>query len=371
MDRFYVYVIKLDGIVVYVGKGTDNRMDSTKNEWFNLFDDYHHFEREKLAFALDEREALTLEAQLIRQYNPVFNKVQGLTPAKWVTLDFAQLRTYIRDHKAGDVDTPSEVLQCIKQYVQALPVKPKSVLYACAGVGGLVFEAGEFQYAIELNPDNACVVMRKGGVAVQCGDFLTWTTSMQFDLIIMNPPFTDLTLGYKGGSLYWKKFVDHAQSMLTENGKLIAVLPICGRSVFQTILLEKVAFENASIFGQVVVLHKTETYSKQFERKSGGRCSSFIKFGMKVENNFANWKSLRKHDGKLAIRFDASSAYNTTEYSTKVEKYFGTIIICQEGVDAEPLVKWLRSHIAEKGKRHSKVSLTTMLQFVESTYPVL
>lgn len=75
---------------------------------------------------------------------------------------------------------------------------------------------------------------------------------MQFDLVIMNPPFTGVQNPY-----LWKQFVSVARKMLTESGKLIAVLPqhkdTVNREWLHTIATD-IKFENAGAVKGIVVV---------------------------------------------------------------------------------------------------------------------
>lgn len=188
----------------------------------------------------------------------------------------------------GEVETPKAVALQIRAQVELLynaklqaekaAGKQITILFACAGIGGLVFNvAGARCIAVDIKRAN-CTAMRSNssfdGVDVQCADLLTWSTDVKFDLIIMNPPFTTST-----NKKYWRKFVEQALSLLSEGGQLIAVLPKNTGHKTGKVILDDVVFENArSQLGQVVIMQQGEDV--EFLQSTGVRFSEMKKYGV-------------------------------------------------------------------------------------------
>lgn len=359
--RFYVYVIRFDGNVVYVGKGTGNRVASEKNGWFNLFNNALQFDREIVMQGLTSEEALTVESQQKAIYEPIFNIQNTLSPRKWVALNVAELRTHIRNSRAGDLATPADVQQVVEQYVRQLGNTGR-VLYPCAGCGSLL-PVLHGAIAVEVSEQNAATLLKHRGLAVVCDNFLTWEPNMQFDLIIMNPPFTK-----DGNSKYWRQFVKKALSMLAPEGKLIAVLPKLTGCAWNETLLENVSFDNAAIKGRVVVMHAGEKLIDS--KKEIISAKSFQELGITVKTNFHNHNALREYDGIEAIRFDPSSPHNSAEYGTSKEKTFCYLVILGDTFNYKLLLDWLKNFKPEAGKRHTKVTLPILREAVKSLYAV-
>lgn len=118
--------------------------------------------------------------------------------------------------------TPSALASRV---VELANVNGHWVLEPSAGGGALVKEAtaqGAFGvFACEINPEceiglNAALsVMPEGRGIVSIGDFMSFSGSMKFDRIVMNPPFT------KGQDI---KHVAHAMNFLKPKGRLVAIM---------------------------------------------------------------------------------------------------------------------------------------------------
>lgn len=59
-------------------------------------------------------------------------------------------------------------------------------------------------------------VLRSKGLQTKCTDFLKWEPQQTWDRIVMNPPFS---------SRRWRAHVEHAATLLSERGVLVAILP--------------------------------------------------------------------------------------------------------------------------------------------------
>jgi hypothetical protein len=87
-----------------------------------------------------------------------------------------------------------------------------------AGMGGLAdLMPKERTACVEISPMHCKVLQAKGHNVTQ-GDFLTATDagSLEFDRIIMNPPFSEGR---------WQAHMQHAASLVRPGGKLVAILP--------------------------------------------------------------------------------------------------------------------------------------------------
>lgn len=66
-----------------------------------------------------------------------------------------------------------------------------------------------------------CKVLKAKGYDVTQGDFLKWDAKGPFDRIVMNPPFSEGR---------WQAHLEHAASMLADDGRLVAILPSSSRN---------------------------------------------------------------------------------------------------------------------------------------------
>lgn len=98
-----------------------------------------------------------------------------------------------------------------------------TVLEPSAGLGALVRAIPSAALTCVEVSDTHCAVLRELGVTVEHADFLKWRGGL-FDRIIMNPPFDQGR---------WQAHVEHAASMLDNDGVLVAVLPSSARQRLQ------------------------------------------------------------------------------------------------------------------------------------------
>jgi len=91
--------------------------------------------------------------------------------------------------------TPPELAARIVEWaLERFPVEDTlRVLEPSAGHGSLtrpLAAAGHRVHAVEIDPKNCEVLKtRSGAVELYCGDFLTLTSLLPYDLAVMNPPF--------------------------------------------------------------------------------------------------------------------------------------------------------------------------------------
>lgn len=72
---------------------------------------------------------------------------------------------------------------------------------------------------VEMDPYNAEILQQKGYNVAE-GDFLEFRAEQEYDLVLMNPPFS-----LKGMKDCYVDHVNHALSMLSSNGELAAIVP--------------------------------------------------------------------------------------------------------------------------------------------------
>lgn len=115
-------------------------------------------------------------------------------------------------------ETPRELAQ--KMIVMLQIEENNSILEPSAGRGAIIdyiswLPMGALIFAMEINPENCKLLVKKGFGIVEEGDFLTYNWQTTFDRIIMNPPFTrqqDID------------HIRHAWSLLEEGGILVSVV---------------------------------------------------------------------------------------------------------------------------------------------------
>lgn len=86
-------------------------------------------------------------------------------------------------------------------------------------------------YAIEIDPDLRAILKEKG-YAVLASDFLTYTPTLQFNVILMNPPFNQ-----------GLRHLIHAWEILTE-GEIVCILPetsLEGKTGYEELVLKLIA----------------------------------------------------------------------------------------------------------------------------------
>jgi len=254
----YVYTIVYNGLVVYVGKGTGNRVNSDKNVWFNLFDEALDFDREVVKEGLTDKEALSLEGKLIRKYKPIFNLNDGLSPKKWIKLkdkdisDMLDIKRMIS--KGAESETPEPVAQQMAEHLD--------------DVSSLLIVGDRFSNMLSaflnrfLNFEGTITVVERDkervmaiydaiegydhvDVKVIPKSFLEVDFKDQrFDYVIMNPPFN------VDGKQIWKRFLDKAKKIAEET---ITLQPKAQMYGFEhKVLIEHVEFDTTSRPGKVI-----------------------------------------------------------------------------------------------------------------------
>lgn len=109
--------------------------------------------------------------------------------------------------------TPATLAQRVIELADIGP--DNNCLEPSAGMGGLAdLLPKQRTMCVEISPLH-CRVLEYKGHRVAQADFLEWEP-MQFDRVVMNPPFSDGR---------WQAHLQHAASMVTPGGRLVAILP--------------------------------------------------------------------------------------------------------------------------------------------------
>lgn len=154
---------------------------------------------------------------------------------------YAKWNAYVNTDKLPKLNpnaffpTPTDVIELMfgeffdESYVDYLKeYQPNTlrVLEPSAGVGAIAKAARKYfgealatLDTVEYLPEN-CEALEREGFTPFNGDFLDYTTDEQYDVVIMNPPFSIV-----GDKLAYVTHVIHAFSLLKPNGKLVAILP--------------------------------------------------------------------------------------------------------------------------------------------------
>lgn len=127
--------------------------------------------------------------------------------------------------------TPKEIVEDIVEFVGDYDNEELKILEPSAGMGNIA-KYFNTSLCIEKEPLN-CIILKERGLNVLYSDFLKYNDS-KFDLIVMNPPYNNRQ---------WKTHVEHAISLLEENGEIYAVLPIGKESEFENCIMMK-KYEN-------------------------------------------------------------------------------------------------------------------------------
>lgn len=143
-----------------------------------------------------------------------------VTPAQADPVTVAE-RELIGMKIAGYFPTPADVVQTMMDYAQVEP--GMTALEPSAGKGNIVdalLDAGAVVTAVEWSQTLVNLLQLKytGKIIIEPGDFLTFndhTHPMQWDRIVMNPPFED------GQDM---AHVQHAYGLLRRDGRLVAIM---------------------------------------------------------------------------------------------------------------------------------------------------
>lgn len=112
--------------------------------------------------------------------------------------------------------TPESVARVVAE--AAAVVEGEVCLEPSAGMGSLVeacAQSGQWTL-VELSTLRCKVLEQKGLGTVHRADFMQWQTEQKFDVVVMNPPFSQGR---------WQAHTQRAATMLATNGRLVAVLP--------------------------------------------------------------------------------------------------------------------------------------------------
>lgn len=138
-------------------------------------------------------------------------------PCEHLINDAIETRSYIKPGDMGWFPTPQDIAGRAASLADIRP--GMAVLEPSAGEGALVLEAiklGGKVTAIEVDKRRAETLSTIAEVNVIEGDFLSVDLAMQYDRVLMNPPFAGRADIHH---------VTHAMSMLKPGGRLVAIMP--------------------------------------------------------------------------------------------------------------------------------------------------
>jgi predicted RNA methylase len=122
--------------------------------------------------------------------------------------------------------TPEEVIDCMLDWGGVLPLDwdEYRVLEPSAGQGAI---AERLSLMFSLSTVDVCElvglnrqVLKAKGLNIAAHDFLTYQPEVEYDLIVMNPPFS-----VKGDRLAYITHISHAWEMLRGGGRLVSITP--------------------------------------------------------------------------------------------------------------------------------------------------
>lgn len=261
-NEFYVYLKTAeDGSALYVGKGKGLREFSPKNESFNWYASSHKVNTQQVAAGMSEQDAYTLEGQLIQRLNPVFNRTNGLSPAKWTDTDFARFMDHLQVKSlaayGAESATPTNVAETFAsnvlnaEHVMLVGDRYSVILDQLLSQG----YAGRISYLLEQGNGMAAKyeqVCEQHSLSSEdidiydADDFLT-ASLPKVDYVLMNPPFTE------GKSPLWKSFLDKALTLVTQS--VFTLMPKRGALPLEhTVLIPTVEFASTPALGQAVMI---------------------------------------------------------------------------------------------------------------------
>ena len=109
-----------------------------------------------------------------------------------------------------------------KVAVEMAQIEPHhECLEPSAGTGGIAdLLPKTVTTCVEISPLHCKVLEAKGHNVVQA-DFVKWESAYRFDRIVMNPPYSEGR---------WQAHLEHAAGMLTDDGRLVAILPASAKN---------------------------------------------------------------------------------------------------------------------------------------------
>jgi hypothetical protein len=259
--EYYVYVWTFpDATVAYVGKGKNDRDVGAKNESFEAARSVLKVER--VAYFLNEAEAYTYEAQLITEYDPVFNRTRGLTPKKWVSgADIYVEKNEVKKLAARGAfsTTPHEVAAAFMGHMPA-ELTGETVMFVGDRFSTMLHEF------LDCNPSHTgrillvdnyesehYVALGKAlegyegkNIEPENKNFLT-TDFEEVHYVVMNPPFTV----ENGKATLWDKFL--AKALTIASRGVYSLMPIRGTlGLEHEVLVESIKFASTPVIGKAI-----------------------------------------------------------------------------------------------------------------------
>lgn len=127
----------------------------------------------------------------------------------------------IPDQKAHQFyPTPAALAEAAVELANRGAAPGMAWLEPSAGTGGLADFMPPQTLCVEISPLHCAVLKAKGRIVFEA-DFLHWRSHAPFHRIVLNPPFSDGR---------WQAHIAHAASMLSADGRLVAILPASAKS---------------------------------------------------------------------------------------------------------------------------------------------
>lgn len=122
--------------------------------------------------------------------------------------------------------TPDDVADIAIDYAEAGDCYSGYWLEPSAGIGNLSNRMPhELTTCVEISPLHCRILESQAGYAdVINADFMNWQTETRFKRIVMNPPYSEGR---------WKAHTEKAASLLSDGGRLVAVLPASAKDKFE------------------------------------------------------------------------------------------------------------------------------------------
>jgi hypothetical protein len=263
--KYYTYVWTFpDDTVAYVGKGCGNRDLGAKNESFEACKQWVTLVCRRVSYFETTVAAETHESQLIREFNPAFNRTQGRTPGKWVdggeviVMDCHETRMH--SARGARSFTPPSATTAFLDALGEMEGE-ETILFVGDRFSGMLAEflarnpnhTGKILTVEKYEAEHYSALGRAmeghegSNIEPENVDFLT-TEFERVDYVIMNPPFSDTG---SGNRKLWARFMDKAM-LLAKRGVYMLVPKRSTIGLEHTILVDHVEFESTPVFGKAI-----------------------------------------------------------------------------------------------------------------------
>ena len=148
---------------------------------------------------------------------------------------------------------------------------------------------------------------------IHCGNFLEWNCNEQFDIIIGNPPYSNLKTNRSNGNSIWHKFVDKLLLLLNDGGYLSLIHPSGWRKPSTEKCKYTHLYKELAHFRQMHYLEIHDSKDGKSVFRCGTRYDIYLvenvkpykntaivdEKGNKCELNLLNWNFLPNHSFEL------------------------------------------------------------------------